>query len=113
MPVTPSMSCWKSASADSPASGFAMAGRGLEHLREVASTRVRELPAGVGVLCGAVRSELDVDDVVDAVPVQPVVHVRQLEVRAEARASTGSVDGAGIDDCGPLPVEEAGVSGDR
>ena len=58
---------------------------------------VRGLPPGFGVGGGQIRPEGDLGDVRDARPVQPVPHIRRLEVGAEGRRAALAVDGAGVE----------------
>src|SRR3954470_22063156 len=71
--------------------------------------RVGAVTSGGGVGDGKVRPEVDLGDVRDAGPAQPVGEERCLEVGAEGRAATGPVHRTGVDD-GGLPVaQETGV----
>src|SRR5215467_7198736 len=68
------------------------------------------LPACLRVGGGEIGPELNLGDVGDAGPGQPVAEVRALEIAAERRRAPGAVDGAGVDDNGPPAREQPGVA---
>jgi hypothetical protein len=85
-------------------------GGGQESARNVSGLGVRGPASGLGIGGGQIWAERDAADVVDAGPAQPVLQVRLLEEPAETRAPVGTVDRPGVDDGGPLVLQQAGVA---